>query len=135
MRGMQRLTVALGSRSYDIVIGGGLLVQAGALMAPLLRQKRIVVVSDENVAKLHLPAFVAGCAASGIKAEPVILPPGEATKDFTHFQKLCEIVLGLGIERGTMLVALGGGVVGDLTGFAAATLLRGLDYILSLIHI
>ncbi|HUE18757.1 MAG TPA: 3-dehydroquinate synthase [Stellaceae bacterium] len=126
---MQRLTVALGSRSYDIVIGGGLLVQAGALMAPLLRQKRIVVVSDENVAKLHLPAFVAGCAASGIKAEPVILPPGEATKDFTHFQKLCEIVLGLGIERGTMLVALGGGVVGDLTGFAAATLLRGLDYI------
>jgi 3-dehydroquinate synthase len=127
--GVQRLTVALGSRSYDIVIGGGLLAQAGALMAPLLRQKRIVLVSDENVAKLHLPAFVAGCAASGIKAEPVILPPGEATKDFTHFQKLCEIVLGLGIERGTMLVALGGGVVGDLTGFAAATLLRGLDYI------
>jgi 3-dehydroquinate synthase len=125
----RRLTVALGSRSYDIVIGSGLLVQAGALMAGVLHQKRVIVVSDETVAKLHLPAFIAGCAASGIKTESVILPPGEATKDFAHFQTLCESVLGLGIERGTMLAALGGGVVGDLAGFAAATLLRGLDYV------
>ncbi|HUB94826.1 MAG TPA: 3-dehydroquinate synthase [Stellaceae bacterium] len=124
-----RLTVALGARSYDIVVGSGLLEQGGALMRGVLRQDRVVVVSDENVAALHLPRLAAGLDRAGIAHKQVILPPGEQTKDFRHFQKLAEDILGLGIERRTALVALGGGVVGDLTGFAAATLLRGLDYV------
>jgi 3-dehydroquinate synthase len=125
----QRLTVALGERSYEIVVGGGLLAQAGALIAPVLRQRRAVVVTDETVARLHLSRFAAGLAAAGIAYETVILPPGEATKDFAHFAQLCEDVLALGIERSTPIVALGGGVVGDLAGFAAASLLRGLDLV------
>jgi 3-dehydroquinate synthase len=123
------LRVELGSRSYDIVVGAGLLADAGALIAPVVRQKRVVVVTDENVAKLHLTALQVGLDKAKIAHHAIILPPGEATKDFAHFSKLCEDVLALGIERGTPLIALGGGVVGDLTGFAAATLLRGLDYV------
>jgi 3-dehydroquinate synthase len=129
MEGQDRLRVALGARSYDIVIGTGLLEQAGALMRPVLRQKRAVVVTDATVAALHLPRLVAGLDAAGIAHRAIVLPPGEQTKDFGHFQALAEDILGGGIERGTPLVALGGGVIGDLTGFTAATLLRGLDYV------
>ncbi|HEY3918318.1 MAG TPA: 3-dehydroquinate synthase [Stellaceae bacterium] len=123
------LRVELGARSYDIVVGAGLLTDAGALIAPVIRQKRAVIITDENVAKLHLAPLQAGLDKTGIAHQAIILPPGEASKDFAHFSKLCEDVLGLGIERGTPLIALGGGVIGDLTGFAAATLLRGLDYV------
>ncbi len=123
------LRVELGARSYDIVIGAGLLEQAGALLRPVLRQDRVVVVSDETVARLHLPRLARGLDAARIAHESVVLPPGEQTKDFRHFEKLCEDILGLGIERRTSLVALGGGVVGDLTGLAAATLLRGIPYV------
>jgi 3-dehydroquinate synthase len=129
MSGPGRLTVALGARSYDIVVGSGLLEQAGGLMKGVLRQDRVIVVSDQNVAPLHLPRLEAGLDRAGIAHQCVILPPGEQTKDFRHFQKLAEDILGMEIERRTALVALGGGVVGDLTGFAAATLLRGLDYV------
>jgi len=129
MSGTERLRVALGARSYDIVIGSGLLEQAGALMRPVLRQNRVVLVTDENVAALHLKRLEAGLAAAAIAHHAIVLPPGEQTKDFSHFQKLAEDILGRGIERRTTLVALGGGVVGDLTGFAAATLLRGIDYV------
>ena len=124
-----RLRVELGARSYDIVVGSGLLEQAGTLMQPVLRQKRVVVVTDTTVAALHLARLEAGLDAVSIAHEKIVLPPGEQTKDFAHFQKLAEDILGLGIERRTTLVALGGGVVGDLTGFAAATLLRGLAYV------
>jgi 3-dehydroquinate synthase len=129
MSAMQRLTVALPARSYDIIVGRRLLAEAGALIAPAVRQKRVLVVTDEHVAALHLERFRAGLAAAGIAAETIVLPPGEETKDFAHFAQLCEDVLSLGIERATPLVALGGGVVGDLAGFAAATLLRGLDFV------
>ncbi len=81
------------------------------------------------VAKLHLKTLASGLAKAGIASEILILPPGEGTKDFAHFEKLCEDILALGIERSTALVALGGGVIGDLAGFAAASLLRGLDYV------
>ena len=111
------------------MIGAGLLEEAGALMRPVLRQERVVIVTDETVARLHLARLAAGLDAAGIAHQTVVLPPGEQTKDFRHFQKLCEDILGLGIERRTSLVALGGGVIGDLTGFAAATLLRGIDYV------
>jgi 3-dehydroquinate synthase len=123
------LRVALDRRGYDIHIGGGLLARAGQLIAPVIRQRRAVIVTDAHVAALHLPALSAALDAAGIAHHHIVLPPGEQTKDFAHFARLCEEVLSLGIERGTPLIALGGGVVGDLTGFAAATLLRGLDYI------
>jgi 3-dehydroquinate synthase len=125
----QRLRVALDRRGYDIVIGRGLLGQAGALMRPVLRAPRAVIVTDEHVAKLHLPRLTAGLDAGGIAHENLVLPAGEATKDFAHFATLCQDILALGIERPTALVALGGGVIGDITGFAAATLLRGIDYV------
>jgi len=105
------------------------LAEAGALLTPVLRQKRAVVVTDANVATLHLPRFVAGLAAAGIEAPSIVLPPGEGTKDFAHFVRLVEDILALGIERATPIIALGGGVVGDIAGFAAATLLRGLDFV------
>jgi 3-dehydroquinate synthase len=126
---MERLRVALEQRSYDIAVGRGLLAQSGTIIAPVVRQKRVVVVSDEHVASLHLERFRAGLAVAGLTAETILLPPGEETKDFAHFAQLCEDVLSLGVERATPIIALGGGVVGDLAGFAAATLLRGLDFV------
>jgi 3-dehydroquinate synthase len=128
--GPDRLAVALGDRSYDILIGDGLLDAAGRHLAPLLGgDRRPVVVSDSRVAGLHLPRLAAGLAAAGIEHRPVILPPGEGTKDFAHLAGLVDAVLEGGAERGTLLIALGGGVIGDLTGFAAAILLRGLDFV------
>jgi 3-dehydroquinate synthase len=124
-----RLRVELGARSYDIIVGARLLDAAGALIAPVVRQKRAIIVTDENVAKLHLARLQAGLDKGGIAHQTIVLPPGEHTKDFAHFAQLTEDVLGLGIERATPLIALGGGVIGDLTGFAAATLLRGIDYV------
>jgi 3-dehydroquinate synthase len=123
------LRVALARHVYNVEIGTGVLARAGRLIAPVIRQKRAVIVTDANVAALHLPALAAALDAAGIQHHEIVLPPGERTKDFVHFARLCEDILTLGIERGTPLVALGGGVVGDLAGFAAATLLRGLDYI------
>jgi 3-dehydroquinate synthase len=125
----ETLRVELDARSYDIVVGAGALGRSGALIAPVIRQKRAIIVTDEIVAKLHLAALEAGLDAAGIAHQAIVLPPGEGTKDFPHFAKLAEDILALGIERGTPLIALGGGVIGDLTGFAAATLLRGLDYV------
>jgi len=123
------LRVELGARSYDIIIGSCLLPEAGALIVPVIRQKRAVIVTDANIAKLHLAALRSGLDKAGIAHQSIVLPPGEGTKDFAHFGKLVEDILALGIERATPLIALGGGVIGDLTGFAAATLLRGLDYV------
>jgi 3-dehydroquinate synthase len=121
--------VDLGSRGYDIQIGTTLIAGAGTHLAPLAKGRPIVVVTDETVARLYLPGLETGLRNAGIKHHAVILPPGECTKDFSHFARLCEEVLALGIERQTLLVALGGGVVGDITGFAAASLLRGLAYV------
>src|SRR6185437_1729313 len=125
----ERLAVALGRRSYDIVVGSNLLAEAGALLSPLIRQKRVVIVTDTIVAPLHLARLAGSLDQAAIRHDTIVLPPGEATKDFAHFAQLCEDVLALGIERGTTLIALGGGVVGDLAGFAAASLLRGLDFV------
>ena len=124
-----RLRVELGARSYDIVVGQGLLDEAGTWLRPVIRRDRVVIVTDETVAALHLDRFAAGLAASGIAHQTIVLPPGEATKDFAHFAALAQDILALGIERSTPIVALGGGVIGDLAGFAAATVLRGLDFV------
>ncbi len=125
----QRLRVELGARAYDIVVGAGLIATAGHEIRPLMRRPHAVVVSDDNVARHWLEPLLASLAAAGISYHTVVLPPGEETKDLAHFGRLAEDVLACGLERGSMLIALGGGVVGDITGFAAATLLRGVDFV------
>jgi 3-dehydroquinate synthase len=125
----ERVDVALGDRSYTILVGPGLLTGAGAHLLDVLPQKRVVVVTDESVARLHLVTLQRSLDAAGIAHDAVVLPAGEGTKDFAHLQHLVEALLDRRIERRTMLVALGGGVIGDLTGVAAALLLRGLDFV------
>ena len=125
----ESLRVALAERSYDIVVGPGLIETAGAAMLPVLRRRQTVIVTDEQVARYHLPALRRSLDEHGIANHAIVLPPGEGTKDLAHFGQLIDGVLAIGIERGTMLVALGGGVVGDIAGFAAATLLRGIDFV------
>jgi 3-dehydroquinate synthase len=126
---VRKLRVELGERGYDILVGPGLIARAGGEILPLMRRRQAVVVTDETVARHHLAALSHSFDAHGIVHHTVILPPGEATKDLAHFGRLVDDILGFGIERGTMLVALGGGVVGDISGFAAATLLRGIDFV------
>jgi 3-dehydroquinate synthase len=128
-RRVERLRVELGDRGYDILIGPGLIARAGVEILPLMRRRQAVIITDETVAKHHLAPLRASLTAQGIKQHVIVLPPGEATKDLAHFGRLVDDVLACGIERGTMLVALGGGVVGDIAGFAAATLLRGIDFV------
>ena len=96
---------------------------------PLMRRKQAVVVTDRTVAKAHLAPLQHSLDAAGIAHRTIALPPGEGTKDLAHFGRLVDDILAGNIERGTMLVALGGGVVGDIAGFAAATLLRGIDFV------
>ncbi|OWJ58643.1 3-dehydroquinate synthase [Inquilinus limosus] len=125
----ETIRVGLGPRSYDIVIGPGALAEAGARITALGRGKRVIVVADARVAGLHGAALEASLAAAGITAETLTVPPGEATKSMAVLADLLDRILALGVERRTLLVALGGGVVGDLAGFAAATALRGLDFV------
>ncbi|MGE0258796.1 MAG: 3-dehydroquinate synthase [Alphaproteobacteria bacterium] len=126
---INRLRVSLAERSYDILVGPGLIENAGAAMLPLLRRRQAVIVTDEHVGRHHLPALRRSLDGAGIVNHAIVLPPGEGTKDLAHFGRLVDDVLACGIERGTMLVALGGGVVGDIAGFAAATLLRGIEFV------
>src|SRR5215469_7265748 len=129
MKTIERLLVGLADRSYDIVVGPGLIARAGREMLPLMQRRHAVVVSDEIVARHYLAALRDGLSDAEIIHQAIVLPPGEETKDLAHFGRLAEDILAIGIERGSMLVALGGGVVGDVTGFAAATLLRGIDFV------
>ncbi len=122
---MRRIEVALGERSYTIAIAAGLLDQAGEWLAPHARSGRIVAVSDENV----WVAQGARLAASGLDVVPVLVPPGEGSKSWARLEALTERLLELGIERGDSLLAFGGGMVGDLAGFAAAILKRGCTYV------
>ncbi len=124
-----KLHVDLGERSYDILAGPGLLEQAGGLFAPLLKSKKVVVVTDSNVGPLYLEKLGKVLSSADISFEVVELPAGEATKRISIFENLLEDILAFGIERGTCLIALGGGVIGDITGFAASALLRGIDFI------
>ncbi|SMF63353.1 3-dehydroquinate synthase [Azospirillum oryzae] len=120
----------LGARSYDILVGDGVLAQSGERIAAVTRGRAPIVVTDANVAPLHLDRLNAAMQAAGIAPQPaIVLPAGEKTKDFAHFQQLMDDILGRGIERSTVLLALGGGVIGDITGFAAASALRGIDFI------
>jgi len=124
-----RLTVALGPRSYDILVGGGLIARAGGYLRPLLKTPAVAIVSDETVARLYLDELERAFDGAGIRHSRALVPPGEASKDIRHLEALLDRILDQGIERGGMLVALGGGVVGDLAGFAASVLLRGVDFV------
>jgi 3-dehydroquinate synthase len=125
----ERLSVDLGERGYDILIGPGLIDQAGPLMLPVMRGRRAFVVTDDQVAPLYLDRVLKTLDAAGIAHEHTILPHGEHSKDFAHLEALLDAMLAARCERSTMVVALGGGVVGDLTGFAASVLQRGLDFV------
>jgi 3-dehydroquinate synthase len=123
----EKIAVALGARSYDIHVGPGLLAQTGALLKPFARGL-VPIVTDEHVAALHLPRVMEAAKQAGLDARPIVLPPGEGTKSFAGLEQLCGQLLASGVERGGLVVALGGGVIGDLTGFAAGVLKRGIDF-------
>jgi len=126
---VRTVEVALGDRAYDVLIGPGLLAQAGALIASRLGAARCAIVTDRNVAGFHLAALEAALQREGKLAGSIVLPPGESTKSFRELEPLCERLLELGLERGDLVVAFGGGVIGDLAGFAAAILRRGVRFV------
>ncbi|NNE89130.1 MAG: 3-dehydroquinate synthase [Silicimonas sp.] len=121
--------VNLGERSYDVRIGQGLMARAGDEIAPLLARPRVAVLTDENVAGLHLESLRAGLAEAGITMSALALAPGEATKGWDGLEQAVEWLLAEKIERNDIVIALGGGVVGDLGGFAAAILRRGVRFV------
>lgn len=127
MPDVKTVHVALPGREYDVVIGPGLVQQAAGYVSPLLRRPRVAVVADAHVANLHLAALTSGLA--GIETVCLTLPRGEATKSWDHLQQVVEWLLEQKIERGDVVVAFGGGVIGDLVGFAAAILRRGVRFV------
>ncbi|MES0812830.1 3-dehydroquinate synthase [Roseibium sp. SCPC15] len=125
----QKVRVDLGARSYDIKIGRGVIANAGAEIASVLPGARVAVVSDQTVAGLHLDAFTDSLTEAGIDHTVLTVPAGESTKCFREFERLCDEVLDARLERGDAVVALGGGVVGDLTGFVASAVRRGMAFV------
>jgi len=121
--------VNLGERSYTVRVGRGLIDRAGAEIAPLLRRPRVAVVTEETVAAAQLARLRAGLGAEGIALEALVLPPGEGTKSWPYLQQVVEWLIAARVERGDLVVALGGGVIGDLVGFAAAILRRGVRFV------
>ena len=126
---MAIVRVALDARSYDIVIEQGALDRAADHLAPYARSGRLIVVTDANVAKAQLSRLETSLRGAGIAVEPIILPAGEQTKSWRHLEQLLDQLLALEVERGDHVVALGGGVIGDLVGFAASILKRGCHFI------
>jgi 3-dehydroquinate synthase len=125
----ETVRVPLGERSYDIVIGADLVGGAGARIAALLPGARAAIVTDEHVAALHLRALQDSLARAGIDAAAVIVPPGEGSKSYGEFARVCDAIIAARLERRDAVIAFGGGVVGDLAGFAAASVRRGMDFI------
>jgi 3-dehydroquinate synthase len=123
----QTVTVALADRSYPIHIGPGLLARAGELLKPLAKGP-VPVVTDSHVAEIHLAALLDSLGKAGLDAHPIVLAAGEGTKSFAGLEQLTGELLKSGVDRGGLIVALGGGVVGDLTGFAAGVLKRGIAF-------
>jgi 3-dehydroquinate synthase len=128
-RASRTVNVPLGDRAYDVLIGPDLLAEAGRLIAGRLGKARCGIVTDENVAGHHLAALEASLRAEGRHKGSIVLKPGEPTKSFRELAPLCERLLELGLERGDLVVAFGGGVIGDLAGFAAGILRRGVRFV------
>ena len=125
----EHIRVDLGARSYEVLIGRGLIHETGERVRGLVPGRKVAVVTDENVADRHLPALRASLSAAGIAAVEVVVPPGESSKSFARLQAVVDAILEARVERGDAVVALGGGVVGDLAGFAAAVTRRGISLI------
>jgi 3-dehydroquinate synthase len=125
----QTVHVALGARSYDVEIGTGLIADAGTRIRRFLTRPRVAVVTDETVSGLHLDGLRSGLAGAGIEMAALALPPGEATKGWPQFSRTVEWLLEQKVERNDVIVAFGGGVIGDLAGFAAAVLRRGVRFV------
>ena len=123
------IQVDLGERAYDIHVGEGLIARSGELISPLLSKPETIIVTDENVAGLWLEPLEASLSGSAINARTLVMKPGEATKSFDNLQTVTDFFLSAPVERGSIVIAFGGGVIGDLTGFAAATTLRGIDFV------
>ena len=117
-----------GFQPYDVVIGRGLLPELGRRIAALAKH-RTVIVTDETVAALHGPAVLAALEAAGVRARLLTVPPGEASKSFGELERVIDRLLAFGLDRRDLVVALGGGVVGDLAGLAAALYMRGIDFV------
>ncbi len=129
MTGMETVRVELGERAYDIVVGAGQMARLGEAVLQRFGKRRAFIVTDEHVAPHWLAAARDGLDANGIESKHYILPTGESTKSFEQLERLLDWLLGERIGRDGIVVALGGGVVGDLAGFAAAITLRGLDFV------
>jgi 3-dehydroquinate synthase len=125
----RKVHVPLGERAYDILIGPGLIARAGAEIAARLKGRKAAIITDENVAPLYLEALVESLNASGIASVTLVLPAGEKTKSFEHLITACDKVLEARIERNDYVIALGGGVIGDLTGFVAGIVRRGVRFV------
>ena len=121
--------VDLPGREYEVLIGPGLIEEAGAFVSPFLNRPRVAVLTDETVAGLHLDALRAGLAAGGVEMTALALPAGEATKSWGPLEQSVGWLLDQKVERGDLVVAFGGGVIGDLAGFAAAILRRGVRFV------
>ncbi|MCB2013930.1 MAG: 3-dehydroquinate synthase [Sphingobium sp.] len=126
---MKTVQVALGKRSYDILIEDGLLSRSGERLSSLARGGKLVVITDENVSRHQLPRLAAALQQANLSIEPVILPAGEGTKGWDSLSTLMNRLLALEVERSDHIIALGGGVIGDLVGFAAAILKRGCAFV------
>jgi 3-dehydroquinate synthase len=126
---VRKVHVPLGERAYDILIGPGLVAQAGGEIASRLKGRKAAIVTDEHVAPLYLDALAASLDAAGIVSARVVLPAGEKTKSFEHLMTVCDRVLEARIERNDCVIALGGGVIGDLSGFAAGIVRRGVRFV------
>ena len=124
-----RVEVGLGSRSYDILIGRNLIERSGGLIAKQLNRVRAAIVTDETVGGLYLDSVIRSLTASGIDVVAITLPPGEKSKSFGALQSIVDDILGARLERGDAVIALGGGVVGDLAGFASGIVRRGMNFI------
>jgi len=127
--GHESVRVDLGDRSYDILIGQNLIAEAGRLIAGVMPKARTLVVTDRNVAAHHLEPLLASLRTAGIPAESTVIEPGEASKSFSALERVVDAILGAKLERNDVVLALGGGVIGDLTGFAAGIARRGMAFI------
>ncbi len=121
--------VALGARAYDIMIGRGLLDSLGERIKALRAGARTAIITDETIAKIHLSAAEGALKSAGVQSARIVVPAGEGSKNYATFERVCEAIIEARIERNDLIIALGGGVIGDLTGFAAACVRRGLDFV------
>ncbi|ANP45515.1 3-dehydroquinate synthase [Candidatus Viadribacter manganicus] len=126
---MNTIHVKLGERSYDVLTGANLLSRAGELIAPYAPSNRVFIIADETVARLHRPALAASLDSAGLKNWTITLPPGESAKSFTGLEMVTRHLLQAGVSRKDIVIAFGGGVIGDLSGLAAGLVKRGVDFV------